>query len=192
MMLALQEFIDYLQRFFHMEDLGNLKYFLGLKIARNASGFYISQRKYAFDIITEEGLLGTKPSPVPAELNHKLTKATSPLSSTHQYRRLVGRLIYLSNTRPDLGYAVHVLAQFMQKPLLPRRVAAIRVVKYLKGCPGQGIFLKANDYLQISVYCVSDWSSCPTSRRSLSDYIIFVFTGCVENKKARCSVPILG
>lgn len=118
-----------------------------LEIARNSSGFYISQRKYALDIITEAGLLGAKPSPVPVELNHKLAKATGPLANAHQYRRLVGHLIYLTNTRPDLGYAVHILARFMQKPLLPHWEAALRVVRYLKGCPGQGIFLKANNSL---------------------------------------------
>lgn len=67
---ALQEFKDYLQKCFRMKDLGKLKYFLGFEVARNDYGFYISQRKYALDIIAETGLLGAKPSPVPIELNH--------------------------------------------------------------------------------------------------------------------------
>ena len=87
---------------------------------------------------------------------------------------MVGRLIYLTNTRPDLGYAIHTLSQFLHKPLLPHWEAALRVVRYLKGSPGQGIFLKADDNLQLSVYCDSDWSSCPLSRRSLSAYITFL------------------
>ena len=171
---ALQEFKDYLHRCFRIKDLGTLKYFLGFEVARNASGIYMSQRKYALDIIAYAGLLGAKPSPVPVELNHQLAKAVGPLANAHQYRRLVGRLIYLTNTRPELGYIVHILARFMQKPLLPHWDAAIRVVRYLKGCPAQGIVLKANDSLQISAYCDSDWSSCPTSRRSLSAYFIFL------------------
>lgn len=105
----------------------------------------MSQRKYALDIITETGLLGSKPCYVPVELNHKLAEVTGPLANTQQYRRLVGRLIYLTNTRPELGYIVHILSTFMQKPLLPHWEAALRVVRYLKGSPGQGIFLKAND-----------------------------------------------
>lgn len=157
-----------------MKDLGKLKYFLGLEVARNESRFYISQRKYALDIIAETGLLGAKPSPVPMELNHKLARAEGPLANAQQYRRLVGRLIYLTNTRPNLGYAVHILTQFMQKPLLPHWDAAVRVVRYLKGCPGQGIFLKTNDTLQISAYCDSDWSTCPLSRRSLSAYVVLL------------------
>lgn len=133
---ALQEFKDYLHTCFRMKYLGNLKYFLSLEVARNASGFYISQRKYALDIIAETGLLGSKPSPVPMELNHKLAKADGPLANAQQYRRLVGRLIYLTNTRSDLSYAVHILTQFMHKPLLPHWDAALRVVRYLKGSPG--------------------------------------------------------
>lgn len=171
---ALREFKDYLQQCFCMKDLGKLKYFLGLEVARNASGFYLSQRKYALDIIAEAGLLGAKPSPVPVELNHQLARAEGPLANAQQYRRLVGGLIYLTNTRPELGYIVHILSQFMQMTLLPHWEAALRVVRYLKGCPRQGIFLKSKPDLQISAYCDSDWSGCPLSRRSLSAYIIFL------------------
>lgn len=148
---ALQEFKEYLQRCFRMKNLCKLKYFLGFEVAHNASGFYISQRKYALDIIAETGLLGAKPSPVPIDLNHQLGRAQGPLANAQQYRRLVGRLIYLTNTRPDLGYTVPILSQFMQKPLLPHWEAALRVVRYLKGSPGQGIFLKSDDDLQVSL-----------------------------------------
>lgn len=171
---ALQEFQDYLGKCFRMKDLGKLKYFLGIEVSRNDSGFYLSQRKYPLDIISEAGLLGAKPCYVPLELNQKLLEAEGPPANAQQYRRLVGRLIYLTTTRPDLGYVVHILSTFMQKPLLPHWEAALRVVRYLKGSPGQGILLKANDSLQISAYCDFDWSSCPVSRRSLSAYIIFV------------------
>lgn len=75
------------------------------------------------------------------ELNHKLVAAKGPLANAHQYHRLVGRLIYLTHTRPELGYIVHILSSFMQKPLLPHGKAALRVVRYLKGCPGQGMEL---------------------------------------------------
>lgn len=112
-----QAFKKYLASCFHMKDLGPLKYFLGIEVARNSTGIYICQRKYALDIISEAGLLGSKPDSFPLEQNHKLALFTSPLlTEPLRYRRLLGRLIYLAVTRPDLAYSVHVLAQFMQKP----------------------------------------------------------------------------
>jgi len=114
---ATQDFKDYLSSCFHMKDLGPLKYFLGIEVARNSTGIYICQRKYALDIIDETGLMGAKPASFPLEQNHQLALSTSPLLSDPQrYRRLIGRLIYLAVTRPDLAYCVHILALFMQEP----------------------------------------------------------------------------
>ena len=97
-----------------MKDLGALKYFLGIEVARNSKGIFLNQRKYTLDIIAEAGLLGAKPVSILMEQNHNLALATgSLLADPEKYRRLVGRLIYLSVTRPHLSYCVHVLAQFM-------------------------------------------------------------------------------
>lgn len=121
-----------------MNHLGKLKYFLGVEVARSMDGVFLSQRKYALDIITEAGLLGCTPASVPTELNHKLAKAPGPvLEDPHPYRRLVGRLIYLTFTRPELCYSVHILSQLMHKPVQAHWDAALRVGRYLKGCPGQ-------------------------------------------------------
>lgn len=97
-----------------MKDLGVLKYFLGIEIAHGPDGLFLSQRKYALDIISEAGLLGAKPCDFPMEQNHQLALATGPdFAHPDRYRRLVGRLIYLTITRPELCYVVHTLAQFM-------------------------------------------------------------------------------
>ena len=103
---ALVDFKTYLSACFHMKDLGVLKYFLGIEVARSVEGISLCQRKYALDIIVECGLLGSKPAGFPMEPNHKLAESTSPpFADGEAYRRLIGRLIYLSFTRPDLGYA---------------------------------------------------------------------------------------
>lgn len=166
-------FRTYLSKCFHMKDLGVLKYFLGIEVARNSTGIYLSQRKYTLDIITETGLLGARPAAFLLEQNHKLALSTSPLlPNPEKYRRLVGRLIYLAVTRPELSFSVHTLAQFMQSPRDDHWEAAIRVVKYLKNNPGQGIFLKADNNFQIVGWCDSDWASCPLSRRSITGYFV--------------------
>lgn len=109
------KFKSYLKNCFHMKDLGVLKYFLGIEVTRNANGIFLCQRKYALDIINEAGLLDAKPSRFPIEQNHHLALAKGALmDDPERYRRLVGRLIYLSLTRPELAYSVHILAQFMQ------------------------------------------------------------------------------
>lgn len=88
------------------------------------------------------------------------------------YRRLVGRLIYLTITRPEISYSVHVLSQFAQAPRKEHLEAAIRVVRYLKGNPGQGILLCADNDLRLYAYCDSDWASCPITRRSVTGYFV--------------------
>ncbi|XP_074313434.1 uncharacterized protein LOC141648605 [Silene latifolia] len=172
---AVAQFKTYLANCFHMKDLGPLKYFLGLEVARSAERIYISQRKYALDIIAETGLLGCKPATTPIEQHHGLGSATGPLlEDIESYRRLVGRLVYLAVTRPDLSYVVHILSQFLQQPRQEHMSAALRVVRYLKGSPGQGVLFRADSSISISRWCDSDWGGCPTSRRSVTGWFILL------------------
>lgn len=171
----IDRFKERLHKCFHMKDLGKLKYFLGIEVSRGSDGFCLSQRKYALDIIAEASLLGAKPSPVPMELNHKLATVSSPVyKNPEQYRRLVGRFIYLTITRSDLSYAVYILSQFMKTPLIAHWEAAMRLVRYIKGSPAQGVMLRSDSALTLTAYCDSDWAACPLTRRSLSAYIMYL------------------
>ena len=172
---ACATFKTYLNKCFHIKDLGPLKYFLGIEVARTPRGLFLCQRKYALEIIDECGLLGSKPVEFPMETNHKLALADGPLlTDPTRYRRLIGRLIYLTITRPELCYAVHVLSQFMQEPKEEHMEAARRLLRYLKGNPGQGLFLKSDSNLQVYAYCDSDWGACPLTRRSLTGYFVTI------------------
>lgn len=172
---ALCAFKSYLSDCFKMKDLGPLKYFLGIEVARSSAGLFLCQRKYTLDIISEAGLLGAKPSGFPIEQNHKLGLASGELLEDPElYRRLVGRLLYLAVTRPDLAYSVHILSQFMQEPRIEHWEAALRVVRYLKGTPGQGILLSADCDLTLQGWCDSDWAACPVTRRSLTGWLVFL------------------
>lgn len=167
------KFKAYLSKCFHMTDLGPLKYFMGLEISRNDSGIYICQRKYALDIISECVLTGAKPAETPLEQNHGLATANGELySDPEQYRRLVGRLVYLVITRPELSYTVHILAQFMHTPRRRHWEAALRVVRYLKSSLSQGVFLSSKSVLSLTAFCDSDWAACPLTRKSLTGYIV--------------------
>ena len=98
------------------------------------------RQKYALEIIEECGLLGAKPAKFPMETHHKLALTSrSNMGDVTSYRRLIGRLMYLTITRPELCYAVHVLSQFMHELREQHMEAAKRVLRYLKWVPGQGL-----------------------------------------------------
>ncbi|GJV24487.1 retrovirus-related pol polyprotein from transposon TNT 1-94 [Tanacetum coccineum] len=166
-------FKAYLSRRFHMKNLGVLKYFLGIEVARNSEGNFLCQRKYALNIFSEAGLLGAKPANIPLEQHHRLTLADGEeMRDLERYRHLVGCLIYLTITRLELSYCVHVLSQFMQRLLDEYWQAIVRVVRYIKDNPGQGILLRVDNDLRLYGYCDSDWASCPVTRCSLTGYFV--------------------
>ncbi|KAF5477194.1 hypothetical protein F2P56_003861 [Juglans regia] len=158
---------------FKTKDLSFLKYFLGLEVAYSQKGIFLNQRKYTLDILTDSGQLGAQTAHFPMEQNLKLTDCDgSLLTDPSAYRRLVGCLIYLTITHPDIVFAVNILSQFMHAPRDPHMQAAIRVLRYLKGSPGQGIFFSSSSNLHVTAYTDSNWANCPTTRRSTTGFFI--------------------
>ncbi|XP_059302047.1 uncharacterized mitochondrial protein AtMg00810-like [Lycium ferocissimum] len=94
------------------------------------------------------------------------------LADITAYQKLVGKLIYLTISKPDICFAVQVLSQFMQQPKRSHWEAALRVVKYVKNAPGLGILLGKDSVTNMTAYCDSDWASCPNTRRSVTGYVI--------------------
>ncbi|XP_052288063.1 uncharacterized mitochondrial protein AtMg00810-like [Citrus sinensis] len=101
----------YLSREFEMKDLGALKYFLGIEVSRSKGGIFLSQRKYALDLLHETGMTACQPIDTPIEegLKFCITSDQVPVDKG-RYQRLIGRLMYLSHTRPDLAYALSVVS----------------------------------------------------------------------------------
>ncbi|KAG6403128.1 hypothetical protein SASPL_135345 [Salvia splendens] len=134
------DFKEFLGNHFKFKDLGNPKYFLGIEIARNNTGLFISQHKYALDLVTDAGLLGCKP-------------ASTPMDPT--------KLVYLRITRPDITFAVNKLSQFLSNPCSGHLLAGERVLKYLKGTIGHGLFYSAQSDTTLSIFSYADWAGFP-------------------------------
>ena len=160
---------------FAMKDLGPLSYFLGIVVSRHAGGLFLSQRKYAEEIIERAGMSACKPSPTPVDTKSKLS-ASSELSCSDPslYRSLAGALQYLTFTRPDISYAVQQICLFMHQPMDTHMQALKRIVRYVKGTLDHGLHLYPSSCSTLISYTDADWGGCPDTRRSTSGYCVFL------------------
>uniref|UniRef100_A0A803KYB0 Reverse transcriptase Ty1/copia-type domain-containing protein n=1 Tax=Chenopodium quinoa TaxID=63459 RepID=A0A803KYB0_CHEQI len=160
---------------FEMKDLGNLKYFLGIEVLRSKQGIFIHQRKYILDLLAETGMLGCKPAETPIVANHGLQILEgAKLTNKEQYQKIVGKLIYLAHTRPDIAYAVGVVSRFMHLPQVQHMTAVMRILRYLKGTSSTGIYFDKNDHLDLIAYTDADWAGGRDGRKSTSGYFTLV------------------
>ncbi|KAF5781204.1 putative RNA-directed DNA polymerase [Helianthus annuus] len=160
---------------FEMKDLGRLKYFLGIEVLRSKQGIFMCQKKYVLDLLAETGLIDCKPADTPMIANQKLyIEETAEPADRERYQRIVGKLIYLSHTRPDIAYAVGVISQFMHQPQSAHMDAVFRILRYLKGTVGHGVLFKPNGHLGTQLYTDADWAGDKGNRRSTSGYFTLV------------------
>ncbi|GKC97373.1 putative RNA-directed DNA polymerase [Tanacetum coccineum] len=144
---------------FSIKDIRNLKYFLGIEVARTPEGLVLSQRKYTLDILVDCGFEGCRPSIFPIKQNHKLDKSDAePKVDASRYRRI-----------PHLD-VVH------------------RVLRYLKSTPGQGMLLPRIGGYNLTAYCDSDCLGCPYTRRSRTGYILLLGGSPISWKTKKQSV----
>ncbi|RVW29881.1 Retrovirus-related Pol polyprotein from transposon RE1 [Vitis vinifera] len=166
---GIQNLKQHIFTYFQTKDLGKLKYCLGIEIAQSNSGVVLSQRKYALNILEETGMLDCKPVDTPMDPNVKLIPGQGePLGDPGRYRRLVGKLNYLTITCPDISFPVNVVSQFLQSPCDSHWDAVILILRYIKSTPGQGVLYENIGHTQVVGYTDANWAGSPTDRRSTS------------------------
>ena len=119
-------------------------------------------------------MMECRPAATPIEANHRIMEDSGDPIDKGQYQLLVGKLIYLSHTRPDIAYAVSIVSRYMHDPRSTHLDAANRNLRYLKSCPGKGVLFSYCGHLRIEGYTDADWAGCLDDRRSTSGYCVFV------------------
>ncbi|KAL5577449.1 hypothetical protein UlMin_019148 [Ulmus minor] len=166
---------------FQMKELGQLKHFLGLEVDRTQEGIFLCQQKYAKDLLKGFGMLECKPISTPMEPNAKMcAHEGKDLEDATMYRQLVGSLIYLTLTRPDISYAVGVMSRYMQNPKKPHLEAVRRILRYVKSTIDYGLLYKKGEDCKLVGYCDADYAGDHDTRRSTTGYVFKLGSGTIS------------
>ncbi|KAL0416081.1 UNVERIFIED_CONTAM: Retrovirus-related Pol polyprotein from transposon RE1 [Sesamum latifolium] len=162
-----------------MSDLGHITYFLGMEINLCDDGIFISQKRYALEILRKFKMEKSKPVSTSLIHNEKLSRSEKgDDADASLYRSLIGSLLYHTATRPDLMYAVAgVLSRFLQSPGQVHMGAAKRVLRYVKGTHDYGIWYTQSEDVKLFGYADSDWAGCPDDLKSTTGYVFSLGSG---------------
>ena len=156
---------------FDMTNLGLLHYFLGLQVHQSSDGIFIYQEKYALDQLQRFGMVDCKTTPTPFQSGVTLTTScTSPPVNPSMYRQLVGSLLYLTHTKPDIAFAVGLVSRFSQDPHESHWKAAKRILRYIKGTVRFGIQYTTGTP-ELVGFTDSDWAGSVDDRKSTSGFV---------------------
>ena len=152
-----------------MKDIGLMHYFLGLEVWQEQGHIFLGQGRYTVDILSRFQMGDCRPMSTPMITNwKKLHASETELVDPTLYRQLIGSLMYLVNTRPDICFAVNSLSQFMVEPRRVHWVAAKHVLRYLQGTLDYGLDYRQGDGVRLAGYTDSDWAGCASDRKSTS------------------------
>lgn len=171
----LRQVVQALCREFAIKDLGDLRFFLGVQVRCDATGFSLSQAQYTEDILERAGMANCKPASTPVDAQQKLSAADGePASDGTFYRSITGALQNLTLTRPDIAYAVNQACLYMHSPRAAHWNLVKRILRYLRGSINDGLFITASPSTELKAYSDADWAGCPDTRRLTSGYCVFL------------------
>ncbi|XP_022867077.1 uncharacterized protein LOC111386830 [Olea europaea var. sylvestris] len=171
---------------FEMKDLGTLSYFLGIEVASSPRGYLISQSKYIMDVIERAHLTDNKSVDTPLESNARYSSSDGvPLTDPTLYRTIVGCLVYLTITSPDIAYAVHIVSQFVSAPTTVHWAAVVCILRYLCGTCFQSLLFPSTSSLVLRAYSDVDWASDPIDRKSTTGFCVFLGDSLISWKSKK-------
>lgn len=166
---------------FRMKDMGPLHYFLGIQAHFHEGGLFLSQEKYASDLLINAGMADCAPmtTPLPLQLN-KLSGQDDLFPDPTYFRILAEKLQYLTLTRPDIQFAVNLVCQKMHAPSVSDFNLLKRILRYIKGTLQMGVDLSNETDSILRVYSDSDWAGCQETRRSTGGYCTFLGSNIIS------------
>ena len=171
---GIQDLKHFLGHQFEMKDLDPLNYFLGLEVSSFVDGYYLTQAKYTSDMISRASITDSKIVDTPIEYNCRLNSHDGEsLSDATLYKQLVGSLIYLTVTRPDISYAIHAVSQFMVAPRFPHYVVVLKILRYLKDTIFDSLHFSSHSSLTLQTYLMQIGQVIPLIVDLLQDIVFF-------------------
>ncbi|KAJ9558174.1 hypothetical protein OSB04_012788 [Centaurea solstitialis] len=164
-----KEFEELMHKKFKMSSMGELTFFLGLQVKQKADGIFINQSKYVASMLQKFGMNDAKPASTPMETHkHLTTDVEGEEFDVHHYRSMIGSLMYLTASRPDIMFVVCVCARYQVRPKESHLHAVKRIFKYLKGQPRLGLWYPNDSSFDLVAYTDSDYGGANLDRKSTS------------------------
>src|SRR6266487_1334761 len=170
-----QHFVQQMQSEFEMSLVGELTYFLGLQVKQMEDTIFVSQSKYARNIVKKFGMDGGNHKRTPAATHLKLTKDETGIDVDQSlYRSMIGSLLCLNASKPDITFAVGVCARYQAQPKMSHLVQVKRILKYVNGTCDYGILYCHSENSTLVGYCDADWAGSADDRKSTSGACFFL------------------
>ncbi|XP_031091065.1 uncharacterized protein LOC115996058 [Ipomoea triloba] len=164
-----------------MSMMGELNYFLGLQVKQSKEGIFINQAKYTRDLIKKFGLEGKSSVKIPMSTSLKLDKNEEGKDVDQtKYREMIGSLIYLIASRPDISYSLDVCARFQSQPKESHFLATKKIIRYLKSTINVGLWYPKEGNFELTGFSDADFAGCKIDRKSTSGTYQFLGGSCLE------------
>eukprot|EP00253_Pinus_taeda_P006096 PITA_06096 len=177
---------------FEMTDMGFLRYFLGIEVDQNEKRIFISQARYVNQVLSRFNMQECKAAITPIVMGLKLSREDNSKDfDPSLYKSIVGSLMYLTTTRPNIMYAVSLISRFMERPKETYWQATKRILRYVKGTKMFGILYNVSKHSDLVGYTDSDWAGSVDDRKNTSGYVFHMGSGAISWASKKQSIAAL-